>query len=109
AVGLLCRQFVQGWGPQNLRLIKGINANLKPTPPGTRKDAYYHYYATQVMYHFGGDAWKEWNGNMRDLLVRTQEADMTGPNFGSWSSAGDAWGNAGGRLMVTSLNVLTLE
>jgi hypothetical protein len=31
------------------------------------------------------------------------------PAFGSWSSAGDTYGNAGGRLMVTSLNLLTLE
>ncbi len=109
AAGLLCRQFVQGWGPRNLRLIKGINANLKPTPPGTRKDAYYHYYATQVMFHFGGDAWKQWNEKMRDLLVKTQEQDAMSPSFGSWSAAGDAYGSAGGRLMVTALNLLTLE
>jgi hypothetical protein len=109
AVGLLCRQFMQGWGPQNLRLIQGINANLKPTPPGTRKDAYYHYYATQVMYHFGGDAWKSWNQKMRDQLVESQERDKESPNFGSWSSTGDVHGTSGGRLMVTALNLLTLE
>jgi hypothetical protein len=109
AVGLLCRQFMQGWGPQNLRLIKGINANIKPTPPGTRKDAYYHYYATQVMFHFGGNAWKEWNGMMRELLITAQEKDRDNPNFGSWSSLGDTHSSAGGRLMVTSLNLLTLE
>jgi hypothetical protein len=109
AVGLLCRQFMQGWGPQNPRLIKGISANLKPVPPGTKKDAYYHYYATQVMYHFGGDAWKDWNQKMRDLLVASQAADKASPDFGSWSSAGDTWGASGGRLMVTSLNLLTLE
>jgi hypothetical protein len=109
AVGLLSRQFLQGWGPQNLRLIKGINANIKPTPPGVRKDAYYYYYATQVMYHFGGDAWKDWNQQMRDLLVKTREDDKNSPNFGSWNSAGDAHGGSGGRLMVTALNLLTLE
>jgi hypothetical protein len=109
AVGLLCRQFMHGWGPRNLRLIKGINANLKTTPPGTRKDAYYHYYATQVLYHFGGDAWKDWNAKMREGLVTTQERDRDNVNYGSWTSAGDAWGSSGGRLMVTSLNLLTLE
>jgi hypothetical protein len=109
AVGLLCRQFMQGWGPQNPRLIKGISANLKPVPPGTKKDAYFHYYATQVMYHFGGDAWKDWNQKMRDLLVASQAAEKASADFGSWSSAGDTWGTSGGRLMVTSLNLLTLE
>jgi hypothetical protein len=109
AVGLLCREFMHGWGPQNPRLIKGINANLKPVRPGSKKDAYYHYYATQVMYHFGGDAWKTWNQEMRDFLVKGQESDKDSPNFGSWSSLGDTYGSAGGRLMVTSLNLLTLE
>jgi hypothetical protein len=110
AVGLLCRQFLQGWGPQNLRLIKGIQANLKPTPPGAKKDAYYYYYATQAMYHFGGDSWKDWNTQMRDLLVKTQGDKQGSPDFGSWTSAGDTWGKSGGgRLMVTSLNLLTLE
>ncbi len=109
AVGLLCRQFLHGWGPQNPRLIQGINTNLKPVPPGAKKDAYYHYYATQVMYHFGGDAWKAWNGKMRELLIQAQEANPASSDFGSWTSAGDAWGTSGGRLMVTSLNLMTLE
>jgi hypothetical protein len=109
AVGLLCRQFMQGWGPQNPRLIKGISANLKPVPPGAKKDAYYYYYATQVMYHFGGESWTSWNQKMRDHLVETQAADKASADFGSWSSAGDTWSASGGRLMVTSLNLLTLE
>jgi hypothetical protein len=109
AVGLLCRQFMHGWGPQNIRLIRGINGNIKPTPPHSKKDAYYHYYATQVMYHFGGEAWKEWNQKMRDGLHASQEKDRDSPNIGSWSSAGDQWGTSGGRLMITSLNLLTLE
>jgi hypothetical protein len=110
AVGLLCRQFMQGWGPQNLRLIDGIRNHIKPVPPGSQKDAYYHYYATQVMYHFGGDAWKDWNVKMRDHLVKTQEDAQGSPHFGSWTATGDRWGAAGGgRLMVTSLNILTLE
>jgi hypothetical protein len=37
----------------------------------------------------------------------TQQGD--GPNQGSWSSKGDAHGEAGGRLMITSLDLLTLE
>ena len=110
AVGLLCRQYLESWGPQNIRLIKGVDNHLKPQMVnGPRKDIYYYYYATQVMHHFGGEAWKNWNVKMRDFLVKTQDSDNKSPNFGSWSSAGDAHGSAGGRLMITSLNLLTLE
>jgi hypothetical protein len=111
AVGLLCRQYLQGWGPQNLRMIKGIDNWIKPNyPKPERKDIYYYYYATQVMHHFGGTDWKAWNDKMRDLLVKTQ--DKTQGNLatlGSWSPAGDTWGKTGGRLMQTSLSLLTLE
>jgi hypothetical protein len=108
AVGLLCRQYMQAWGPQNLRLIKGIDNNIKRYPPGTMRNMYYFYYATQVMHHFGGTAWTDWNTKMRDTLVKTQDKS-SGPNKGSWSSEGDAHGAAGGRLMQTSLSLLTLE
>jgi len=104
AVGLLCRQYLQAWGPQNIRMIKGVNNHLKTRPPAPNyKNIYYYYYATQVMHHFGGNAWKEWNDKMRELLVKAQSND------GSWSSEGDRHGGAGGRLMITSLNLLTLE
>jgi hypothetical protein len=111
AVSLLCRQYLQGWGPQNLRMIKGIDNYIKPnSPKPDRKDIYYYYYATQVMHHFGGTDWKAWNVTMRDQLVAEQaknEADLT--TWGSWSPKGDAWGRTGGRLMQTSLSLLTLE
>ena len=108
AVGLLCRQYLQAWGPQNLRLIKGIDNNIKRYPPGTMRNMYYFYYATQVMHHFGGSAWTDWNNKMRDTLVKTQDKS-SGRDKGSWSSEGDAHGSAGGRLMQTSLSLLTLE
>jgi hypothetical protein len=108
AVGLLCRQYLQSWGPQNLRMIKSVDNYIKTTPPTTR-NCYYYYYATQVMHHFGGEAWKNWNNQMRDHLVKTQDNDSNSPMFGSWATGGDAWASSGGRLMVTSLNLLTLE
>ena len=74
AVALLCRQNLQGWSPQNLRLIKAIDNYIKPNSPRQfRKDIYYDYYATQVMHHFGGADWKAWNEKMRDVLIKTQE------------------------------------
>ncbi|HYT93570.1 MAG TPA: prenyltransferase/squalene oxidase repeat-containing protein [Gemmataceae bacterium] len=111
AVGLLCRQYLQSWGSQNLRLIKGIEKNLETHPPGSSKNMYYFYYATQVMHHFGGKSWEKWNEKMRDILVKTQDKKLVpGSDVkGSWSPAGDAHGHVGGRLMITSLSILTLE
>src|SRR5262249_49114631 len=102
AVGLLCRQYLQAWGPQNIRMIKGIDNNIKTTQPGASKNIYFYYYATQVLHHFGGQAWKDWNVKMRQDLIQNQI--MTGVDKGSWNSVGDAHGAAGGRLMVTSLS-----
>jgi len=113
AVGLLCRQYLQSWGPQKLEMIEGVKNHVRPLQPnanGLQKNVYFYYYATQVMHHYGGDAWKEWNKGMRDGLIKSQETkDENNMNFGSWSSAGDPHGGAGGRLMITSLNLLTLE
>ena len=108
AVGLLCRQYMQNWGPAHPRMIKAIDNFLKRNPPNTQ-DVYYYYYATQVMHHFGGDAWRTWNETMREALIKKQEKNESSANNGSWSPAGDPWGRAGGRLMMTSLNLLTLE
>jgi hypothetical protein len=107
AVGLLGRQYLQAWGPQKIEMIQGIKNNIQTTPPGRIKNMYYYYYATQVMHHFGGQAWKEWNDPMREILIKTQE--KSGPDDGSWNSKGDAHGAVGGRLMHTSLCLLTLE
>jgi hypothetical protein len=112
AVGLLCRQYLQSWGPQKLEMIEGVKNHIRPLQPrdkNLQKNIYFYYYATQVMHHYGGEAWKEWNKGMRDGLVASQEKDKDSPNFGSWNSIGDPHGGAGGRLMITSLNLLTLE
>ena len=47
---------------------------------------------------------------MRDLIVASQDKDADDKSrWGSWNPKGDAWGAHGGRLMDTSLNLLTLE
>jgi hypothetical protein len=107
AVGLLCRQYMENWGPSNLSMINGVKKHIKTTPPDVQ-DVYYYYYATQVIHHFGGSDWKDWNEKMRENLIRKQDV-AKGANYGSWSPAGDPWGGSGGRLMITSLNLLTLE
>jgi hypothetical protein len=111
AVGLLCRQYL-GWGPRNPGLIVGVSRLKERAPPGATKNMYYYYYATQVMHHMGGEAWEFWNPKMRDLLVKTQDQGNTPKHEhqkGSWAPQGDAFAGAGGRVMITSLSLLTLE
>jgi hypothetical protein len=117
AVALLCRQY-RGWGPKTPQLAEGIKI-VEANPPNWG-NVYYCYYATQVMHHMGGERWQQWNegtdakGNrihqgMRDLLIAKQDKDPTMHSCGSWNPAGDVHGAAGGRIMVTSLSLLTLE
>jgi hypothetical protein len=108
AVGLLCRQYMENWGPSNPFMQEALKNHIKTNPPN-KQDVYYYYYATQVMHHFGGDEWKKWNDVMREYLISKQEMNEKSPNFGSWSPEGDPWARVGGRLMITSLNLLTLE
>ena len=69
---------------------------------------YYNYYATQLMKHYGGDTWQEWNLKQRDFLVNTQVKD--GVAKGSWHYNADGQYQApGGRLYTTSMACLTLE
>jgi hypothetical protein len=111
AVGLLCRHFLQGWDGRSERMAKGINSHILPNSPKAEiKDVYFTFYATQTMLAFGGEEWKKWNAKNRDLIVRSRDADDAKPEvFGSWSPVGDQWGQMGGRLMKTALNILTLE
>jgi RNA polymerase sigma factor (sigma-70 family) len=112
AIGLLCRQKLQGWGPANPGLARGVNNILLPNLPERVRNTYFSHYATQVLHLFGGRAWERWNASMRHRFVGTQD-DGTTPQHahqqGSWDPAGDAWGQVGGRLMITSLTLLQLE
>src|SRR5690606_20895936 len=75
------------------------------------KDAYYNYYATQVVFQYtGGEGplWDRWNKKMRDTLVGSR--DVKGHARGSWAPQGGDHGRAkGGRLYATALNCMTLE
>jgi len=111
AVGLLCRLYL-GTGPHNSGIVGGVKRLLKDNPPLKMTTIYYYYYATQVMHHVGGESWESWNPRMRQLLISTQDQgrDPKRPHQkGSWSPAGDAHAGAGGRIMITSLALLTLE
>jgi len=103
AVGLLSRMYI-GWGRKEPALEAGVKY-LAATGPN-RNDMYYNYYATQVLHHWGGEEWQNWNKVMREQLVKSQR--RTGHAAGSWDVA-DGHGRAGGRLYMTSLCVMTLE
>jgi len=114
SVGLLMRLYL-GWRRDNPDMQRGTDWLVERLPvEGTvqnpQRDTYYWYYATQVMFHMGGERWKSWYGNLYPMLIRTQKKD--GDYSGSWEPNGripDAWGRFGGRLYVTTLNLLSLE
>ncbi|HKI35297.1 MAG TPA: prenyltransferase/squalene oxidase repeat-containing protein [Gemmataceae bacterium] len=113
AVGLLCRQYL-GWSPRHAGLINGVAQLNKYMPgPGTGINSiYFNYYATQVMHHMGREHWDNWNPRMRDVLVNSQDQGRAAKRphqVGSWGPEGDAHGGNGGRIMQTSLSLLTLE
>ena len=112
SVGLLMRLYLD-WDREDERFQRGVAYLLKNMPSDTtarKRDTYYWYYATQVMRHAGGESWERWNKALHPLLVNTQEQD--GALAGSWNPYGpipDRWGATGGRIYVTTMNLLSLE
>ena len=104
AIGLLCRMYL-GWKKEDDRLKRGVEKLAEAGPK--RNDSYLAYYATQVLHHWGGDLWEEWNAVQREYLVSTQE--QAGPLAGSWTPGNSHGDRRGGRLWVTCLSVMTLE
>lgn len=114
SVGMLMRMY-SGWQRDN-ESMKSAADYLLQYPPRTgsvqspQKDTYYWYYATQVMFHMGGDYWDRWNRALNPILIESQVKE--GVNAGSWNPAGaipDRWSAHAGRLYVTTMNLLNLE
>jgi hypothetical protein len=113
AAGLLSREFL-GWGPGHPLLNRGVDYLLRPEnmPNKDKLSIYAIFYQTQVAHHLGGEAWERWNGEVRDLLVDLQDKGgdpILAHQRGSWSPRGDPYADKGGRLMFTSLALITLE
>jgi len=113
SVGLLMRIY-SGWEKDDPRLVAGAEYLLETQMPSDatprQRDTYYWYYATQVLKHVDGPQWKAWNDNLRPLLTRSQE--KSGEMAGSWhpyKPVPDRWGAFGGRIYVTTMNLLSLE
>jgi hypothetical protein len=126
AVGLLCRYYIDAWGPSHPGMIDGV-AGLVKHPPLDKGDGklpaisnmYYYYYATQVVRFYGREDWKTWNegpksdkgirkGGMRDWLVG-QQVKKEGLNLGSWDPEMGWFGTSCGRIGTTAMCTLTLE
>ncbi len=105
AIGLLSRMYL-GWKREHPALEQGVRAMNRKGP--SRGNMYFNYYATQVIHHFGGEPWKQWNPRMRDSLVNSQA--KVGHEEGSWYFGGaDHGSDKGGRLYCTALSAMTLE
>ena len=103
AVGLLCRMYL-GWKKDQPGLQAGVKFLSKTGPLKT--NMYYNYYATQVLRHWEGPEWTEWNNEMREWLVDSQS--QRGHENGSWYMGGGHSGQ-GGRLYCTSMATMILE
>ena len=117
AIGLLCREYA-GADPADPKTVAVVETLKKQ--PATGKFLYYEYYATQALYHVVGDAWEVWNkgpdgkGGVRDVLLAAQDrAANLDPEKacqdGSWGPEVLGPISDGGRIMATSIALLTLE
>lgn len=112
AIGLLCRMYT-GWKKDHPAIVQGVE-NLSEFGPSIgqkgqrRTDMYYNYYATQVMHHYGGPQWTEWNETLREFLIQSQATE--GHELGSWFfKPGDLGSDPGGRLYCTAMAAMILE
>lgn len=112
AVGLLMRLY-SGDDRDDPAIRSGaalLLANLPSDLDSRTRDTYYWYYATQVMRHVDGETWKTWAGALRPLLLDSQVTQ--GEYAGSWDPllpVPDRWSLHGGRLYLTTMNLLSLE
>ncbi len=109
SIGLLARMH-QGWKEDNPALKRGVTWVSRKGPSirdSGSANMYYNYYATQLLWQWGGEEWTRWNATMRDALVESQAQE--GHEQGSWHFSGEHGSDVGGRLYITALAALTLE
>lgn len=104
AAGLLSRMYL-GTPLDDEGLNRGVRRLSQMGP--SRNDMYYNYYATQVLHHFGGTPWREWNTVMRDYLIEKQANE--GHENGSWYFEDPISSAHGGRLYNTAMAIMILE
>lgn len=109
SIGMLCMQYM-GMQRDDPAMVEGKNFMMLYLPNQVNRNSYYWYYATQAMHNMPGPEWDTWNRRLRRILIETQVKE--GCAAGSWDPdkpVRDALGDVGGRVMVTSMAVLSLE
>lgn len=113
AEGLLMELYLN-YDPKKPKFQEAVNylsENLPSVTDGKRRNTYYWYYATQVMYHIHDARWMEWQKQLVTALQQSQE--KKNPVLrGSWNPykpAPDYWGQACGRHYTTAMHLLMLE
>ncbi|MBI4564429.1 MAG: hypothetical protein HY716_07020 [Planctomycetes bacterium] len=91
-------------GKQAAVLIEGLRfLPVAPDPPDPlRRDLYFWYFGSLALRQYGQVEWEQWQGAVRDPLLKTQQAD------GSWNRAFDRWSRYGGQVYTTAMGVLIL-
>lgn len=110
-IGALCAVF-QGRKAGDVMLETLSNAIMAKYLPESfdTTNQYYMYYSTLAIFQVGGQHWKTWNDQVRDMLVEAQRPAGDGCYDGSWD-----WENAKfhghdtGRLLSTAYCCLCLE
>ena len=112
AVGALARQFL-GW-PVDSDVLRKQYIMMRRNPPRLElltadayHNMYYWYYGTLAMFQAGGDNWRHWNDNLRDMLVQRQR--QKGCARGSWDPVGKWLGKTAGRVYSTAINAMNLQ
>ena len=103
SIGLLCRMYL-GWKKDNPALQRGVQWLAQEGPASG--DMYYNYYATQVLRHYGGEPWRQWDSVMQQQLIDAQAT--AGHETGSWYFP-HTHADRGGRLYCTAMAAMTLE
>ncbi len=105
AEALFCKQML-GLRREDPASLEAVEFITNYQPKRTEYDVYYWYYGTLAMFQYGGVAFDEWYGPLRDLLVADQREDEE--FVGSWDPRG-RWGGYGGRVYSTAMSILCLE
>jgi hypothetical protein len=107
AEGMFCQQLL-GRPPTDPRM-RETAAYLKTMLPSKEKEKinfYYWYYGSLALYQHQGPIWEEWNEQLRNILVNSQ--NLQGDDSGSWDPTGQ-WSRESGRAVATALATLSLE
>jgi hypothetical protein len=105
ATGMFCRQL-DLVPPTDPRMPEGADYIGQRQMKVKNPDFYYVYYATLALYQHQGLVWQKWNDRLKETLPLIQKKN--GAERGSWDPGG-GHGGTGGRVIATTLSVLSLE